>query len=130
MSIYSQYEVYPSWVDEIDTRQCEDCTFECGTIGYCLKDCGENYIVSQLITSKGYRQCNIDYIYLNGETVPGVEIYKRQAQKFMDNLHELGHKCEMIQHPFGKNYLATIIIDNGINPIELSLDFLKLEVIK
>lgn len=130
MSIYSQYEVYPSWVDEIDTSECEDCTFECGTIGYCLKDCGENYIVSKLITSKGYCQCNIDYVYLNGETVPGVEIYKRQSQKFMDNLHELGHKCEMIQHPFGKKYLATIIIDNGINPIELSLDFLKLEVIK
>ena len=127
MSIYSEREVYPSWYDEIDTRQCENCNFECGTIGFCLKDCGENYIVSTIVTRKGYRQCNIDLVFRNGENVPGVEIYKRQSQKFMSNLHELGHTCELYQHPLGKKYLSTIIIDGGVNPIDLCLDFLKLE---
>ena len=130
MSIYSEREVYPSWFDEVDTKQCENCNFPCGTIGFCLKDCGENYIVSKLITDKGYYQCNIDMVYMNGENLFGCEIYKRQAKKFMDNLHELGHTTELIQHPYGKKYLATVIIDGGVNPIELCLDFLKLEVVK
>ena len=130
MSVYSEYEVYPSWVDDIDLTECETCDFECGTIGYCLKESGENYIVSSLITGKGYKQCNIDFVFINSEFVPGVELYKRECQKFMKNLHELGHECTLHQHPLGKKYLATVIIDGGVKPIELCLDFLKLEVIK
>ena len=38
MGIYSPYEVYPSWFDEIDTSICDGCDFDCWTIGFCKFD--------------------------------------------------------------------------------------------
>lgn len=35
MSVYSSIDVYPRWVDEIDTSDCDDCNFPCGEYGYC-----------------------------------------------------------------------------------------------
>jgi len=130
MSMYDCMEVYPSSFDEVDQSQCEDCNFECGTIGYCRKECGDNYIVCTLLVNKGYVQANIDFGYIQGKNVPGVELYKRQCGKFMRNMNELGHKCTLFQHPMGRNYLATVIIDDGVQPIELCHDFLKLDVVK
>jgi hypothetical protein len=115
--------------DEVDLTSCIDCDFECGTVGYCLNECGESYIVSKLITDKGYYQCNIDTVYMNGEFVRGVEIYKRQAKKFIANMEKLGYNCILHQHPLGKKYLATVIVE-GHDPIDLCVDFLKLEVVK
>lgn len=38
MGIYSPYEVYPSWFDEIDFSECEDCKFDCDIHGYCINE--------------------------------------------------------------------------------------------
>ena len=40
MGVYSSTEVYPSEFDEIDTSDCNDCTFECWEAGYCIKENG------------------------------------------------------------------------------------------
>lgn len=39
MGIYSNYEVYPSYFDEIDASLCEDCPYAdgiCWKAGYCV----------------------------------------------------------------------------------------------
>ena len=38
MGVYSSIEVYPSWIDDIDTTVCEDCDFECDELEYCIKE--------------------------------------------------------------------------------------------
>ena len=114
---------------EVVDQPCDGCDFECGTIGYCIKD-GENYIVSKLLYQKGYGRANIDFGFINRKYVPGIELYKRQCKKFMENMTKLGHNCILYNHPYGKTYLSTVIIDNGVQPIELCLDLLELDVIK
>ena len=37
MGVYSSIDVYPSEFDEIDNSYCDDCTFECWEVGYCIK---------------------------------------------------------------------------------------------
>ena len=38
MGIYSGIYVYPKEYDDIDTSDCDNCTFECWEAGYCIKD--------------------------------------------------------------------------------------------
>lgn len=38
MTIYSPYEVYPHWFDEIDLSECDGCDFDCWTHEYCKYD--------------------------------------------------------------------------------------------
>ena len=129
MGIYSPYEVYPSGFDEIDTTECENCTFECGTIGYCIKTCGESYILNAIFTSKGYTQCNLDWgRRSDGKPVNGISLFRREADKFIKNMQELGYLCVKYDHIFQKKYMSTIIIE-GYDPSDLFLVFLKLDVI-
>ena len=130
MSMYDCMEVYPPSFDEVDLSRCEDCDFECGQVGFCVKDCGENYIVSTLLIQKGYKQANIDFGFIGRKYAPGIELYHRQCGKFMENMNRLGHKCTLYHHPMGKKYLSTVIVDDGVDPIELVLDILKLDVVK
>lgn len=122
---------------DVDLTQCENCIhknydFECGQIGYCITDCGESYVVGSLLYEKGYiNQINTDFAYdENGEIVPGIEFYRPEAKKFIKNMEKLGHTCTTYNHPLGKKYLTTVIIDSGIKPISLCGEFLKLEAIK
>lgn len=136
MSFTARFE--PPTISELDVdlSQCETCkhknyAFTCGQIGYCITDCGEGYVVGSILCEeKGYCQCNIDFVFRNGKNIPGVELYKRETKKFIDGLNKLGHTCELYQHPCGKKYLATVIIDGGVKPISLCHEFLKLEAVK
>ena len=39
MGIYDSRNPYPKDFDEeIDTSDCDNCTFECWEVGYCIKD--------------------------------------------------------------------------------------------
>jgi len=137
MSFTQNYGSIPSLPEEPDTSEC-GCDFECGTVGYCLKKCGANYIISKLLSDKGYKQPNLDWgrigisedegktIYT---TVPGIEMYRRQVQKFIANMKQLGYDCSTYTHPLGKRYLQTVIIENGIDPITIAYEFLKLDVV-
>lgn len=138
MSIYNPIEVYPREYDEITECQ-NNCEFECGTVGYCLEECGENYIINTILDEKGYTQANIDWGRIGIQedettvvykTVPAIEIYRRQARKFIDNMKKLGYNCSQYDHPDGKRYLTSIIIEHGINPITIAHVLLKLEVVK
>ncbi len=42
MSIYSPYEVYPSWIDEVELSLCENCTFDCDIHQYCINEVDTN----------------------------------------------------------------------------------------
>ena len=138
MSVYSSLEVYPSEFDEVDLSQC-GCDFECGTVGYCLKTYGREYIISKLLSDKGYKQANLDWGRIGisedeGKVtykhVPGIELYRRQVPKFIANMKQLGYDCSTYTHPLGKRYLQTVIIENGIDPITIAHEFLKLDVVK
>lgn len=133
-SMYDSRVVYPPEFDEVDLTQCETCKhkdydFQCGQIGYCITDCGEGYVLCRILEEKGYIQANMDWAVHDGELVEGIELYKRQCQKFMENLKKLGYNSTIRHHPLQKNYLSTVIID-GYKPIELCHIFLKLDVIK
>lgn len=130
MSIYSSTDVYPSSFDDVDLTNCENCNFECGTIGYCLKECGENFIVSSILEGKGYRQANIDFQVINGRILSCIELYTRQCPVFMDNMLALGYDSILYHNPRGKNYLSHVIIENGMAPIDLCLTFMELEEIQ
>ncbi|WP_405296369.1 hypothetical protein [Methanobrevibacter sp.] len=131
MSFDRRFEL-PNFDDmDVDLTACENCDFECGTIGYCLDECGENYIICTLFMDKGYNIANKDWgRSSDGKLIPGVEIYKNQTQKFMKAMSKLGHTCTTYNHPLGKSYLNTVIIDGGVEPIDLALDFLEMEAIK
>ena len=115
---------------EVDLTQCIGCTFECGTVGYCVKECGAGYIISTLLEEKGYRQANLDHFLYLGKIITGIELYKRQCQKFMENMKRLGYTCTLVHHALQKNYLSTVVIGNGENPIDVAHLFLDLDVIK
>lgn len=38
MGVYSSIDVYPKWIDEIDTSECENCDIPCDKLGYCPFD--------------------------------------------------------------------------------------------
>ena len=38
MGVYSSIEVYPSWIDDVDTLLCEYCEIQCDELGYCPFD--------------------------------------------------------------------------------------------
>ena len=38
VGVYSSIEVYPSWIDDVDTSDCDDCNFPCWEEGYCIMD--------------------------------------------------------------------------------------------
>jgi len=126
MSIYSETM---SNTPEIVDLQCGGCDFECGTVGFCLKECGENYIILRLLIDKGYIHANLDYCRLNDEKVTGIELYKRQSKRFIENMNRLGYTCSIVPHEYQKKHLCTVVID-GENPIDIAYDFLKLDVIK
>lgn len=132
MSVFSSIDVYPSFFD--DTRDielnCDECTFECGLIGYCIKECGGNYIINTLLENKGYKHVNLDYIIFKRECVPCIQMYTRQCKKFIDDLERLGYSGVMFHHPRGKAYLSHVIIDGGVDPVELCDVFLDLEMVK
>lgn len=130
MSFTINYGSIPS-LPEMDQSEC-GCDYECGTVGYCLKECGESYIINTLLADKGYRQANYSFGYLPGEKtpVPGIELYKRQAKKFINNMKQLGYDCTVYHPPMGKKYLDVVIIENGIDPMSVAHEFLKLDVIK
>ena len=133
MSVYSSLEVYPSEYD-VDLSQCDTCQhknydYECGQIGYCITDCGEGYVLCKILEEKGYIQANIDWAVHDGEVVEGLELYKRQCQKFVENLKKLGYNSTIYHHPLQKKYLSTVFIP-GYRPIELAHIFQKMDVIK
>ena len=131
MSFDRRFELPTDFGDDIDLTKCENCNFECGTIGYCLDECGENYIICSLFVNKGYHVANKDWGRTpEGKIIPGVSIYKNEAKKFMAAMAKLGHKCTTYNHPLGKRYLTTVIIDNGVEPIDLALDLVNMEAIK
>ncbi len=131
MSFERRFELPTDFGDDIDLTQCENCDFECGTIGYCLDECGENYIICTLFVSKGYNIANKDWGRSpDGKLIPGVEIYRNETRKFMEAMSKLGHTCTVYNHPLGKRYLNTVIIDGGVEPIDLALDFFRMEAIK
>ena len=131
MSFDRRFELPTEYGDDIDLTKCETCDFECGTIGYCLKECGEHYIICKLFTDKGYTQANKDWGRSpEGKMIPGVEIYKNEAKKFIRAMAAMGHTCTTYNHPLGKRYLTTVIIDGGAQPIDLALDLLKMEAIR
>lgn len=132
-SIYNSRVVYPPEYD-VDLTQCLHCkhknyNYECGQIGYCITDCGEGYVISEILEEKGYKQVNIDWVLHDGELVEGLELYKRQCQKFVDNMKKLGYHGIIYHHPLQKKYLSTVFIP-GYRPIELCHIFMKLDVIK
>ena len=131
MSFTARFD-QPNYDDfDVDLSQCENCTFECGATGYCLKKHGENYIICSLFLKKGYTVANKDWGRTDtGETIPGVELYRREARRFMESMARLGHTCTTYHHPLGKRYLTTVIIDGGVEPISLAVDFLKMEALK
>ena len=134
MSVYSSMQVYPREFDEIDLSKCATCEhqdydFRCGEIGYCITDCGEGYVVSKLLIEKGYIQVNLDWAVHDGEVVEGLELYKRQAKKFTENLKKLGYNSIIYHHPLQKKYLTTVYIP-GYRPIELCHIFQQMDVIK
>lgn len=134
-SMYDSRVVYPPEFDEVDLSKCETCKhtnydFECGDIGYCITSCGENYVIVSLLQEKGYvKQINTDSFPKNGKVFFGIEMYKSEAKIFMENMTRLGHTCTTHNYPIGKNYLTTVLIDGGVNPIELCGEILKLDVI-
>ena len=116
---------------DVDQRPCETCNFNCGEIGYCLDECGENYIICSLFVNKGYTVANKDWGRDDtGEILPGVQIYKREAKKFIKNMAKLGYSCTTYNHPLGKPYLTTVIIDGGVEPINLAGVLVAMEAIK
>lgn len=134
MSVYSSIQVYPPEFDEIDQTPCETCNhknydYECGQIGYCITSAGEGYVLSKILTEKGYIQVNLDWAVHDGEVVEGLELYKRQAKKFVENLKKFGYNAIIYHHPHQKKYLTTVYIP-GYKPIELAHIFQKMDVIK
>lgn len=134
MSVYSSLEVYPSEFDDVDLSKCDTCEhknydYECGQIGYCITSCGESYVLCRILEEKGYIQANIDWVVHDGELVEGLELYKRQSQKFVENLKKLGYTSIIYHHPLQKKYLSTVYIP-GYRPIELAHIFKNLDVIK
>ena len=126
---------------DIDTTLCNSCNpdYECGTVGHCLQKEGAPYIISEILSEKGYNQPNLSWGYIGiqvDETktiyqeVPGIEIYRRQVPKFIANMKRLGYNCSTYTHAYGKKYLQTVIIENGIDPMSIAHEFLKLEVVK
>lgn len=110
------------------TINCTECDFECETVGYCLPECGENYIILMVFIEKGYDQANLDHCRLNGEKVTGIEIYKKYSKRFIENMNRLGYTCRIVPHEYQKKHLCTVVVD-GENPIDLAPEFLKLDVI-
>ena len=38
LAMYDSRNPYPSWFDEIDFSDCEDCDFECWIHDFCIKE--------------------------------------------------------------------------------------------
>jgi hypothetical protein len=134
MSLARRFELPNIHDCDVDQTACETCphqnyNFTCEDIGYCITDCGENYVICSILQSKGYVQANIDWAWINGLFYEGIELYKTDAKKFIENMKALGYGSTLYHHPLQKNYLCTVIIDNH-RPIELAHILTKLDVIK
>ena len=141
MSFDRRFEL-PTFEEDIDLSECDTCknthNFECGTVGYCINKEGAPYIISKLLSEKGYKQPNLDWGCIgitedeNNTTykqVPGIEIYRKQVPTFIANMKKLGYECSTYSHPYGKRYLQTVIIGNGVDPLSVAHVLLKLDVI-
>lgn len=42
MGVYSSTQVYPPEYDEVNTTECDYCTFECDIYQYCIKEVARN----------------------------------------------------------------------------------------
>lgn len=129
MGIYSETTSNTPDLD-INFEECETCTFECDYIGFCPNTQGINYVINSLFIEKGYTVAREDWGRTpKGEFAYGVGMYKREAKKFMKIMEKQGHTCTLYQHPKGKKSWAIVIIDNGVEPLELAKDFKKMEAI-
>lgn len=133
MSFDRRFEL-PTFNDDVDLTECETCQhkdydFTCGQIGYCIKKCGEGYVIGSILMEKGYGQVNTDWFRIDDVLYDGLELSKRECKKLKDNLEKLGYNSTLHHHPLQKRSLNTIIIDSH-RPIELCHVFQKLDVIK
>ncbi len=112
---------------------CKHCEFPCETIGYCLTKSGWDYILTSIFCmEKGYTIAREDWGRTpEGHVAYGIGMWKREAKKFMKIMEKNGHKCSMYQHEnahHGKTW-AIVIIDDGVEPIDLAVDFKQMEAI-